>query len=315
LVLKYKPDIVHTHTTKVGILGRLAALVCGVPIILHTFHGHIFTGYFSEKASKAIACLERILARFTDKIVTLSPALKAEIYERLHPMPLSKIAVIPLGLELEKFKNQKRKNGLFRNQLGINANTFLIGIVARLVPVKNHLLLLDVFKEVLEQNPDSHLVIVGDGEMRQAIEDKIKALNLKKNVSMTGIRKDIKEVYSDLDLLVLVSKNEGTPVVLIEALSAGCPVAATPVGGVMDLLKEGSIGKIIPVEKKQMADKLCEAIVESTSFQKANEQLREEICKKYSVERLVSDMDNCYRSILESRGKLPENLSQPFTEN
>ncbi len=314
LVIKYKPDIVHTHTTKVGILGRLAAVFCGVPVILHTFHGHIFSGYFSEKVSSAIACLERLLARFTDKIVTLSPDLKKEIAERLSPISKDKIAVIPLGLELEKFRRFERKKGNIRKSLGISPDAFLIGIVARLVPVKNHLRLIEVFGKVLERKPDAHLIIVGDGEMRQEIEGKIESLNLEQNVSMLGIRKDIEEVYSDLDLLVLLSKNEGTPVVLIEALAAGCPVAATSVGGVIDLLNGGAYGNIIPTDNDKFADSLCEAIEASRLRMDPDPNLRDEICSRYSVKRLANNMDKCYKTLLNSRGLLKNSAPNSLGE-
>jgi len=300
-ILDFKPHIVHTHTAKAGILGRLAAIMCRVPVIVHTFHGHVFEGYFSPKLSQNIIALERFLARLTDLVITLSPNLRSDLINKLRLSRVRKVRVIPLGLDLEKFLNNPRKTNNWRRSIGIPDNAPLLGMVARLVPVKNHLGLLEAFRRMSNQNPDLYLAIVGGGEFEPQIREFIAKYDLTGKVKMCGIVREIEDVYSDLDLLVLASHNEGTPVVLIEALAAGCPVAATQVGGVREVLEDGKLGTFIRIKTDEMVSDL-QTLVRSLPFiQPHDEQIRLKIQQRFSVSGLLKSLADGYWEFLGKR--------------
>jgi glycosyltransferase involved in cell wall biosynthesis len=302
IIRDFRPHIVHTHTTKVGILGRLAAVLCRVPIILHTFHGHVFSGYFSDPVSLMIVGFERFLTRFTDRIITLTPGLKDDLLNRFRIKNQKRIEVIRLGLDLRKNLNTNRYSSGFKSKLGIPENSFLMGIVARVVPVKNHTTLIRALSQLRMKFSNLHLAVVGGGEIEQDLKLLAKNLGVSDRVHFTGIIDNIEGVYSDLDLLVLSSHNEGTPVVLIEALASGCPVAATRVGGVPELLAEGRYGSFIRKDLKGMVADLERQIV--AGRQELGSDLRQEIADSYVVEDLLNNMDRLYKQLLQKRGLL-----------
>ncbi len=243
LIRQYQPDVVHTHTAKAGFVGRIAAWLAGVPVIVHTFHGHVFHGYFSPTTTRVFILLERMTARMSDTVITLTEGLRRELADEYHIARKSKITVLPLGLDLQPFADTARKNGAFRREYAIPANAPLIGIVGRLVTVKNHALFLDAAARIRAQRPDARFVIVGDGDLRAELEAQVDALGLRDAVVFTGWVRDVAPVYADLDVNVISSVNEGTPVSVIESLAAGCPVVATAVGGLPDLLDRGRTGR------------------------------------------------------------------------
>lgn len=228
-----RPDVVHTHTSKAGALGRLAAALAGVPVVVHTFHGHVLDGYFPRLPSALIRLAERALARLSSRIITLSPALKEELASRYHVTGAEKIEVIPLGRDLASFHGRPR--GRLRAELGLDPSAPLVGAVGRLVPIKDVPLLVRAFARVVAKRPGAHLALAGDGPERGAIEEAVRARGLEANVHLLGWRTDLAAIYADLDLLVVSSKNEGTPLAMIEAFAAGVPVVATRVGGVPDM--------------------------------------------------------------------------------
>ena len=296
-IKKYSPHIVHTHTAKAGILGRAAALICGVPNIYHTYHGHVFKGYFSRFFSCLVIAIERIFSAFTTKLITLSPNLASEINHFLKPKNPDKIKIIPLGLKLDSFLSTPRRKNLWRKSMGFKDDDFIIGIVARLVPIKNHSMLINSIKSLCKTIPNLHLAIIGDGELKIDLEEQTKQLGLSKIIHFCGISKNVENIYSDLDLLTLCSKNEGTPVVLIEALAAGCPVAAVDVGGVKEVLNYGEYGRILPSEQNQFTQALSNTIsdIKEGKFKEyPTEQTRKKICEFYSVEKLSENIYNLY---------------------
>ncbi len=304
----FRPHIVHTHTTKAGILGRLAAIVCRVPVIAHTFHGHVFEGYFSPVVSRGIVSFERFLARLSDAIITLSPGLREDFLSRMRIPRNDKVHVVPLGLELGKFLKTPRRTGTFRKSLGIPERAGLLGVVARLVPVKNHQGILRVFSRLVPKIPDLHLAFIGGGELETDIRREIRALGLGGRVHLTGIIHDIEAVYSDLDLLLLASFNEGTPVVIIEALSGGCPVASTPVGGVREILEGGILGTMIRPDEPGMAADLVSLLPRLLEAESRMQAARKRVSDKFGIPNLVGKVAEIYGGILRKRFRFNSSL-------
>jgi len=250
LIKREKPHIVHTHTAKAGVLGRLAAILLTVfspgmglmekkPFILiHTFHGHIFHSYFGPLKTRFFLWLERFLARFTDRIITISEKQMHELSEEFKVAPKEKFRIVPLGFDLSPFLNLDPFKGILRKELGLSEECILIGIVGRLVPIKNHRLFLESAKllKSLAGNLNVKFVVVGDGELRQELEGIRDKMGLKEDVIFLGWRRELRPIYADLDIITLTSLNEGTPVAIVEALASGKAVVAVDVGGVPDLL-------------------------------------------------------------------------------
>ena len=237
LLMRERPDIVHTHTAKAGALGRIAAVLARVPIRIHTFHGHVFHHYFNSFKTRVFVFLERFLARFTTVIVAISPAQLTDLADRYRIAAREKFSIIPLGLDLAPLLSVSAKttNGL---QAG-DGKGVAIGLVGRLVPIKNPLMSVRVFARLIRlggAGMDSRLIIAGDGELRPALEELAAQLDLRGRVLCTSWQQNLATLYARLDLVILTSLNEGTPVVLIEAMAAGLPFVATRVGGVSDLV-------------------------------------------------------------------------------
>ncbi len=295
LMRQLKPDIVHTHTAKAGFTGRVAAKLAGVPVIVHTFHGHVFRGYFGPTKTRVFIVLEQIAARLSDVIITLTDKLRSELADEYHITRADKIIVLPLGFDLSPFATATRKSGDFRRAWSIPADAPLIGIVGRMVPVKNHALFLDAAAKVRTQLPAARFVMIGDGELRAAIESQVDMLGLRDAVTFTGWQRDLAPAYADLDALVISSVNEGTPVSIIEALATGCPVVATAVGGLPDLLDAGALGALVPSEN---VDALASALVDTITHPPDTSRARALMQERYSVERLAADLDRLYRALL-----------------
>ncbi len=298
IILREKPDIVHTHTAKAGALGRVAAVFAGVPVRIHTFHGHIFESYFNRLYISIFLFIEKALAYFSKYIVVVSQAQKREMGEHYKVARPDKIKVIPLGLELEKFALIQSHNGKLRKGLNIDDDTIAIGIIGRLVPVKNHRMFLEAAKHLLSILGDEFKIkclIIGDGEKRIELEVYAKELGISGNVLFCGWQENMADVYSDLDIVVLTSLNEGTPVALIEALAAGRPVVATNVGGVSDVVEDGINGYCVTSGDAQafahrMADLIKDPNKRSVFGTKGREMVRE----KFSKKRLVEDITKLY---------------------
>ena len=300
LIRKEKPDIVHTHTAKAGTLGRIAARLAGVPVILHTFHGHVLTGYFGRCRSWVFIQIEKILALITTRLITLSEELKRELID-MGIGKEDKFEVIPLGLELEPFLDAERHKGRFKNELGLSAETAVIGIVGRLVPVKRHKLFLDMAK-MIDSQADIKFVIVGDGELRKELEDYAEKLGIADEVIFTGFRRDLPEIYAGLDIVVLTSKNEGTPVSIIEAMAAARPVVATNVGGVPSLVKDGVTGLLVkPGDTDSLSDAVARLIKDPHLRQDMGREARSRVFPSYDISELVGRINVLYSSLRDKK--------------
>ncbi len=307
IIEEFKPDIVHTHAAKAGAIGRRAAKSCNVPVIVHTFHGHVFHSYFGKSKSYIFKIIERYLAHISTGIVAISNEQKNELAGDFNICKTDKIQVIPLGFDLEKFHlNVAIKRVETRSKYNLTDNQTAIAIVGRLAPIKNHTFFLDVVEEILQAvNPCGvKFFIVGDGEQKEIIEERVTLINEKyesQPILMTSWIKDIPSFNAGMDIMCLTSKNEGTPVSLIEAQAAGVPIISTNVGGVKDIVDEGNTGYIVESQS---------AFVEKLLFLIKNKEIREKMSQngwsyvkdKFHYTRLVKDTEAYYRKLLKTKG-------------
>jgi glycosyltransferase involved in cell wall biosynthesis len=264
--------------------------------MIHTFHGHVLDGYFSPPAQRCFLEVERYLAKHTDVLVAVSPEIRDSLLEMGIGRP-EQYRVVRLGLELDQFLCVTRPDGRLRTQLGVSAATPLIGVLGRLVPVKNHELLFDALRLL----PGAHLVVIGDGELRSNLELLARRLEIMDRVHFTGWVTAVAEALSDVDVVVLTSTNEGTPVALIEALAASKPIVATDVGGVRSVLRHGENGLLVgspqPSRVAQSIKQLLDSPQLRNQFGKAG---REYVRTRFSSERLIAEVRSVYRSMLMS---------------
>lgn len=330
LFMREKPSIVHTHTAKAGTVGRMAGFCyrwltpktfMGRPReckFVHTYHGHIFHSYYGPFKTSIFIFIERILARIvTDRIVVISEQQRREIHEEFHVGKPGQFRVIPLGLDLDAFATWPDRGKAFRNELGINDDTILIGIVGRLTEIKHHELFLSAvakFKSQWSQTPPVKFVIIGDGSLRDRLQAQVQSLDLRNDVIFAGGRKDPAEFYPALDLVALTSRNEGTPLTLIEAMANARPVIATNVGGVIDLLGqtvqqsegisecERGFG-VTPNDANAFAAGMLRLVQNADLRKELGFRGLEFVRKNYGKERLLDDIKNLYRELIQQGAK------------
>ena len=299
-IKEYQPHLVHTHAAKAGLLGRLAAIHCGVPHIVHTFHGHVFEGYFSPLVANGVKITERQLAKRSSAIITISEAQRYDIVERFKIVAPEKAHIIPLGLDLEPFTLEKeQKRSSFRSRYQLAENEFVFAIVGRLTAIKNHRLLLQAFFALPPDLPRT-LLIVGDGEERKALEEIVQSHSLPPhiNILFTSWIKNMSEVMPAFDCVVLSSDNEGTPVSLIEAQAAGVPVISTDVGGVRNCMIENKSGIIVPRNNiEALSQALHRMMLRSTEYK---DQGISFALSTFGYQRLVKEMSALYTQLLQT---------------
>ena len=302
LCREFRPDIVHTHTAKAGTLGRLAAMSwrraertrCK---IVHTFHGNVLSGYFGPTASAAVRTIERTLARSTDRIIVVSPQQEQEIVSVLG-IPSGKVRLIRLGLALDELAAPHPST---REQWGFVPPRPVIGIVGRIVPIKNHELFLRAARRFLDEGGVAGFVVVGGGERESEIRKLAADLNLDEHVRFAGWRRDLRHVYAGLDIVTLTSRNEGTPVALIEAMAAACPVVATSVGGVADVVEHERTGLLAKSDDvAAIATAWRKLIADDEAASSMGVRAREFVLARYGRERLLEEMRQLYGELMEA---------------
>jgi glycosyltransferase involved in cell wall biosynthesis len=303
IILSFQPDIVHTHASKAGALGRKAAFDCGVPIIVHTFHGHIFHSYFSWWKTKIYQLIERQLSKKTSGIIAISTIQKDELSLKYKICNPSKIKIIPLGFDLKPFnENQKENRELTRNKHALKATDIAVAIIGRLVAIKNHQMFIDVIENVNQKTSKKVVYfIVGDGEESDNIQKSIDPL-IKKgmDIRMTSWIKDIAAFNAGMDIICLTSKNEGTPVSLIEAQASGIPVVSTSVGGIKDIVLEGETGFLVAWDDtNKFAEKLMDLIENENKRQEMSQNGWSFVKDKFQYTKLISNMDEYYKSLID----------------
>jgi glycosyltransferase involved in cell wall biosynthesis len=300
---RFRPHIVHTHTAKAGTIGRLAARLSAVPIIVHTYHGHVFHGYFSTPMTTTFLTIERWLARSTSRLLTVSDSMKREL-ERYRVGRPGQIAVLPLGLDLDRFLRCEARRGEFRRELGVDDQRPLVGIVARLVPIKRHEDFIAASALVAARNPDALFLVIGDGERRSELEALTRRQGLADRVRFLGWRQDLDRIYVDLDVVVLTSANEGSPVSLIEAMAAARPVVATAVGGVPDLVEPGVNGLLGPSgDPSSIAEAIAALLADPERRRALGEAGRKRVADAHAVDRLVVDVERLYVELMSRRAR------------
>ncbi len=305
LIRSERPTILHTHTAKAGAVGRIAALLAGdarPPVIVHTFHGHVLRGYFNPALTAAFRLLEQLLARVATKLVAVSPEVRDDLVA-LGVAPAAKFAVVRLGIELDErvdYDEEGRK--ATRRLLGIPPDAFVVGWIGRMTAVKRTEDIARTLQALVERGVDGYLCLVGDGPDRTRLERRMHELGVAKRCLFVGYQENVARFYDAMDVLLLTSVNEGTPVSVIEALAAGRPVVATRVGGVSDVVRDGVDGFLAEVaDVESLAARLAELAGDPELRTRMGNAGRAHVVDRYAVERLVDDIDRLYRSLLPGR--------------
>lgn len=314
LIRKFDPHVVHTHAAKPGALGRMAAASLQVPAIVHTYHGHVFHSYFNPVKTRMVISAERWLARRTHAIVAISNEQKRELVTDFRIAPEHKFRVIRLGLDLDKFgQDMAAKRAYFRTAYQLAHHEIAIGIIGRLVPVKNHDLFLEALHHVLRHSTRRvKAFIVGDGETRTHLEALARTKGIPFSTHLqdahphplvfTSWRKDVDVVMAGLDVVALTSFNEGTPVSLIEAQAAGRPVVATRVGGIQDIVVEGQTALLADIwDKQAFCNHLLQVVNNDALRHHLGANSAAHVVQRYGYKRLVQEMGDLYRQLLQQK--------------
>lgn len=307
LMQQYRPDIVHTHTAKAGVIGRVAAILAGIPCVVHTFHGHVLEGYFSPLVNRAIRWIEKALAWRSARICTVSRQQAEELSGRFAVAPADKVEVIPLGLDLQSLLSLPAPD--------FQSPRWTIGWLGRFVPIKNLQLLIDVATAAANADLPLDFLIAGDGAERSWFESELRRRRLS-HVQVLGWQDEVDAVIARCHLLLLTSHREGTPLALIQGMAAGRPFVSTPAGGTVDLAlgparverrsrwHENSV--LVAAEPAQFLEVLRDLLARPKEAALMSEAAREFAHRSFAGERLVSDMAHLYGVLLRETGRIPD---------
>jgi glycosyltransferase involved in cell wall biosynthesis len=307
IVKKYNPLIVHTHSSKAGFLGRLAAKLAGVPILVHSPHGHVFVGYFGPIKTKIFIILERLASRITDKIVALTQREK-EAHVRLRIGSEDTFVVIHSGVELNKFQEMPLVEGQYvRRKLGLPENALIIGTSGRLEPVKGPEFLMAAATSIISQFPNTFFLLAGDGSLRQDLEKKALDFGIEKNIVFLGWREDIAKIISIFDVFCLPSLNEGMGRVLVEAMALGKPIVASNAGGIPDLITHGKNGFLVPPKNSKELAKYIQILLEDKEKRVKMGLAGKKMALNFSKEIMVSKTVELYQHLM-----IQKNINLPL---
>jgi len=287
-----RPHIVHTHTSKAGILGRWAALFANTKIIVHTPHGHVFWGYFNKCKTACFILLERLTAKITDQIITLTEQEKQD-HLRFRIAPEGKFRVIHSGVDLAAFSDAVTKAPAMREKLGIPPKAIVVGTTGRLTPIKGHKYLLEAAALISRRNTDVFFVFLGDGELATELSQMASSLGIK-NMIFLGWRQDVPEVMSVFDIFVLPSLNEGMGKVLVEAMALGIPIVASDVGGIPDLVTHNQNGLLVPPADVEGLIKSIDIFLDDSTKRMEMGERGKGVAAAYSVEMMIDKIDRLY---------------------
>lgn len=303
----FRPDIVHTHMAKAGTLGRIAAAIYNRTAgrgrrarVVHSYHGHVLDGYFSAAKSRLFLGIERALAHTTDRIIAISPNIRRELLDSYRIGRADQYAVVPLGFELGPLAGiDERARAAARVALNLDPAAHVVTTVGRLTAIKQHALFLEVAALVAAGDRDAVFLVAGDGDLRSALEAQARALRIDDRVRWLGWRRDLATIYGASDLLLLTSRNEGTPVALIESLASGVPGVSTDVGGVRDVLAHGATGLLAPDgDAPALAAHVTALLADPEQRRRMGAAGRASAVARYGLDRLVGDVERLYRELL-----------------
>ena len=297
---RFKPLILHTHTSKAGLLGRVAVIVARVPIVVHTPHGHVFYGHFSRVASKLFLLIERMLDHFTDVTVALTQG-EWDDYINMRVTSPHKMVKIHSGVDISRFSTPTESIPGMRASLVIPSGAAIIGTIGWLLPIKGPDILLRAMADVWRDHPEAHLVFVGKGDMEAALRHMVKESGNQEHVHFLGWREDIWNILPVFDVFVLPSRNEGMGRVVVEAMAAGKPVVASRVGGIPDLIEHGVNGYLFPSEDSGALAKAINKLISDKDLAKRMGDAGQKKSQQFSVASMVAKLDQLYRGLLKAQ--------------
>lgn len=296
-----KFDIVHTHTAKAGILGRLAARMAGVPVVIHTPHGHNFYGYFNPIFSRFVVIMERIFSMFTDKIICMT-ALELNDFKKYRAANPKKLALIYQGLELRKYTDGPVDKEGLRESLSLKEGETVVGFLGRLEPIKGADIFVEAGAYVAKFFRKTKFLVIGEGSLRENLERKVVELGVRHKFIFTGWREDVAQLLSVIDLLVLPSRNEAVGIALIEAQAAGVPVVATRVGGIPEVVNENFTGLLVPPkDPARLAAAINTLLVNPEKRMRMGERAKEWANGRFMVDEMIDKTSHLYIETLEEK--------------
>ena len=296
LIKKENFTIIHTHSSKAGFLGRIAAMLNKTPIVIHTIHGFAFHDYMNSFKKNIFIYLEKLSAKWTHGLVTVSNLNKKKVVD-LGIAPIEKLKNIYSGIDLTLFINEK--NDQFRKELNLDSNHLLLGSVGRLSNQKDPITMIEAFCIVIKRFPSAHLTLVGDGELRDEILIKIDQLQLNGRVHLTGNKNDPWKIYHSLDLFIMSSIYEGLGRSITEALSCGVPVVCTSVEGVPEIVRDNETGILVPPKNPgALATGIIKSLNDMDNARKMAEKGRKFVNENFDVKKMVDDIDTLYDTLL-----------------
>lgn len=290
-IRRFRPHIVHTHTAKAGVLGRLAAFVNRVPVRVHTFHGHVLHGYFSPPVSRLVRLVERVLARGTTALVAVGERVRDELVEAGIGQRDRFTAIAP-GVEEPPAIDRE----IARQLLGLPLEVPVVMFVGRLTAIKRPDRLVEAFGMVLERIPEAVLAVAGEGELFEEIRRSVERLG--DSVRLLGWQSDVGRLYAAADLVVISSDNEGMPMTLIEAAMAGVPGVTTDVGSASEVVVHGSTGLVVAPDARDLADAIIVLLVDDDRRSDMGRAAAEQAIVRFGAARLVADHVALYRRII-----------------
>jgi glycosyltransferase involved in cell wall biosynthesis len=307
IVRDFRPDIVHTHMAKAGSLGRAAAASYNATAgrhrrsrVVHTYHGHVLEGYFSPAKTRLFIGIERRLAAVSDRIVAISPQIRTELVDAYRIGTDDQYRVVPLGFDLDGLlRIDDAHRAAARAALDLSPDARVVTTVGRLTPIKQHGLFLECARRVAADDPLAQFLIVGDGEDRAALEAAARDLGVASRTRFLGWRRDLDIIYGASDVFLLTSRNEGTPVALIESLAAGVPGVSTRVGGVADVIDSDEVGRLAPFgDAGALANHVTALLADGELRRRMGAAGRRSMMARYGLDRLVDDVEQLYREMV-----------------
>jgi glycosyltransferase involved in cell wall biosynthesis len=292
-IRRFKPDVIHTHTAKAGVVGRVASILSGHKSVrVHTFHGHLLNGYFGAGKTKLVILVEKFLALFTDQLLAVGEKVRDDLLA-VGIGNHNKFCVMPPGLQLAEVPSRSSA----RKELGLNHDSNYCAFIGRITQIKRPDRFLDVVAEIKSRGIDLHFIVAGAGELLQYCQDRAESENLP--VTFLGWRKDIEVVLAAADFVLLTSDNEGTPLSLIQAGMVGIPVVATNVGSTNEIVVSGETGLLTDLSVKQLADAVAKVATDSALRAKMGASGKEYTLARYGVSRLIKDHQDLYLKLLK----------------